>query len=171
MCFVPLAAAQAGDRDDIQTMASKTLNRLYKEQPRALDAINGAAGYAVFSSGGVNVLFVSAAYGSGVAHNNTTGAETYMKMASGGVGLGLGVKDYRLVFVFHTVEAYKRFIEQGWDFSGQADAAAKAGTDGDELSGAVNVMPGVSVYQLTESGLALQVTLQGTKYWKDADLN
>ena len=32
-------------------------------------------------------------------------------------------------------------------------------------------MPGVEVYQLTKNGVALQVTLQGTKYWKDRDLN
>ena len=32
-------------------------------------------------------------------------------------------------------------------------------------------MPGTSLYQLTENGLAAQVTLQGTKFWKDEDLN
>jgi len=29
----------------------------------------------------------------------------------------------------------------------------------------------VWVYQITKKGLALQVTLQGTKYYKDDDLN
>jgi len=33
------------------------------------------------------------------------------------------------------------------------------------------VSPGVWVYQLTEKGLALEATLQGTKYSKDDDLN
>ena len=94
-----------------------------------------------------------------------------MEMASGGVGLGLGVKDYRLVFVFETEKAYDHFLKKGWDFSGQADAAAKTSSDGDEFSGAAAIMPGVKVYQLTESGLALQVTLQGTRYWLDDDLN
>ncbi|MCB9989519.1 MAG: lipid-binding SYLF domain-containing protein [Rhodospirillales bacterium] len=173
VCFMPVAAwaDTAGEKAEIHEMAQKTLTRLYKEEPHARDAIARAEGYAVFSSGGINAFFISAAYGSGVAHNNMTGAETFMKMASGGVGLGLGIKDYRLVFVFHTREAYNQFIDSGWDFSGQADAAAKAGTSGDEMSGAADIMPGVSVYQLTESGLALQVTLQGTKYWKDGDLN
>ena len=40
-----------------------------------------------------------------------------------------------------------------------------------ELSEALDVMPDVKVYQLTETGLALQATLQGTKYWRDGDLN
>jgi hypothetical protein len=29
----------------------------------------------------------------------------------------------------------------------------------------------MEIYELTESGLALQATIQGTKYWKDKDLN
>jgi hypothetical protein len=37
--------------------------------------------------------------------------------------------------------------------------------------GAISVAPGVWVYQLTETGLALQATLQGTKYYKNDDLN
>jgi hypothetical protein len=39
------------------------------------------------------------------------------------------------------------------------------------LVAAATVVEGVSIYQLTENGLALQATLQGTKYYKDDDLN
>ena len=73
--------------------------------------IANSVGYAVFSSGGVNLLFVSAAYGSGVARDKKTGKDIYMEMASGGVGLGLGVKDYRLGFVFSDRKAFDRFLE------------------------------------------------------------
>lgn len=30
-------------------------------------------------------------------------------------------------------------------------------------------MPGVVGYQITKNGVALQATLQGTKFWKDKD--
>jgi hypothetical protein len=33
------------------------------------------------------------------------------------------------------------------------------------------VSPGVWVYQLTETGVALELTAKGTKYYKDDDLN
>ena len=36
---------------------------------------------------------------------------------------------------------------------------------------AATIVPGVQIYQMTEAGLALQATLQGTKYWKDDELN
>ena len=173
LCFLPFPAfaGAAEDRAEIRNMSRKTLARLYREEPEARKAVESSAGYAVFSSGGVNLILFSAAYGSGVAYDRKTGKEIFMEMASGGIGLGLGVKDYRLVFVFRTSDALKQFIHSGWDLSGQADAAAKIGTDGGELSEAVDVMPGVKVYQLTEAGLALQITLQGTKYWADDDLN
>ena len=94
-----------------------------------------------------------------------------MKMVSAGAGLGIGVKDYRVIFVFETDDALAHFLNSGWSGSGQADAAAKAGKKGGAYSGAVEVEPGVWVYQITKNGLALQLTLQGTKYYKDDDLN
>jgi hypothetical protein len=65
----------------------------------------------------------------------------------------------------------KSFVNSGWEASAQADAAAKAGEKGGAAAGAITVAPGVSLYQLTENGLALQATIQGTKYYKNDDLN
>jgi hypothetical protein len=65
----------------------------------------------------------------------------------------------------------RRFTEHGWDASGQADAAAKAGKKGDAFARAIDVAPGIKLYQITEHGLALQATIQGTKYWRDDELN
>jgi hypothetical protein len=62
-------------------------------------------------------------------------------------------------------------VESGWDFGAQATAAAKAGSEGGGLTGAVSVSPGVWLYQLTDSGLALELTAKSTKYLKDDDLN
>ena len=101
--------------------------------------------------------------------------DIYMKMFSAGGGLGMGVKTFKAIFVFHTSEALDNFVDSGWDFSGQADAAATAGEGTEEDFGAVDeamtMTQGVTVYQLTDQGLALQATLQGTKYWKDDELN
>ena len=158
-------------RQKTNKMAAETLEDLYKTQPAARDAVQKAAGYAVFDNFGAHILLVSTARGSGVAINSRTGQRTYMKMVSGGAGFGVGVKDYGVVFVFETQQALAKFIDSGWDASGQADAAAKAGEKGGAYAGAANVAPGTWVYQITKSGLALQLTLQGTKYYKDDDLN
>jgi lipid-binding SYLF domain-containing protein len=114
---------------------------------------------------------VSTASGAGIATNNKTKQETFMKMISGGAGLGMGVKDFRVIFVFESDKAFNQFLESGWSGSGQADAAAKTATSGGAVSGAAEVAPDTYVYQITKKGLALQLTLQGTKYYKNDDLN
>lgn len=164
-------ADKQADRQEILDMRTEVLSKLYQEQPSVKEKINEAKGYAVFSNIGVNLVFFSAGGGSGVVHDNATGKDTYMNMGSAGIGIGLGVKDFSAVFVFHTRDALRSFIEDGWDFSGQADAAAKSGKKGKEGSIAGTIVNGVSIYQMTETGLALQATLQGTKYWLDKDLN
>ena len=72
---------------------------------------------------------------------------------------------------FENEKALTHFLESGWSGSAQTDAAAKAGESGGAYSGAAEVAPGVWVYQITKNGVALQLTLQGTKYYKDDDLN
>jgi lipid-binding SYLF domain-containing protein len=157
-------------KEKSRKMTAQTLQDLYKLDPPAQKAIQKSAGYAVFSNKGVNLL-LSTARGSGIALNSKTKQETFMKMVSAGAGLGVGVKDYRVIFVFENDKAFTQFLDSGWSGSAQTDAAAKAGEKGGAYSGAVEVAPGVWVYQITKNGLALQLTLQGTKYYKDDDLN
>ncbi|WP_339864091.1 YSC84-related protein [Paremcibacter congregatus] len=171
---VPFAAsAKSADkkRAEILEMRQEVLTRLYSEKPEARDMVKSAEGYAVFNNGGVNLIFLSAGSGKGVAHDNKTGKNTFMRMATGGVGIGLGIKDYQAVMIFHKRSAFDNFVEHGWDFSGQADAAAKVGDEGGEANVADTAVGGVTVYQMTKKGLALQATLQGTKYWKNGKLN
>jgi lipid-binding SYLF domain-containing protein len=176
MSLLALAFATAKDspdkkKDKSRKMAAETLKDLYKVEPSSQAAIKKSAGYAVFNNMGTNLFLLSTARGAGVAVNSATKQETFMKMISAGAGLGLGVKDYRVIFVFETAKALAQFLDSGWSGSAQTDAAAKAGSSGAAYSGAVEVAPGVWVYQITKNGLALQLTLQGTKYYKDDDLN
>jgi len=170
-CVSPQGATTQDKRHAILQMRSETLAKLYELEPYAKTRIGKAVGYAVFSDIGVNLIFLSAASGYGVVEDKRTGKRTYMKMVSGGLGIGLGVKDFRGIFVFTSRDALEQFVDSGWDASAQADAAAKAGEKGAAWAGAVDVAPGVKLYQITENGLALQATIQGTKYWKDDELN
>jgi lipid-binding SYLF domain-containing protein len=158
-------------RGKTRKMATQTLEDLYKLQSTSKELIQKSAGYAVFSNMGTNLLLLSTARGAGIAINSKTKQDTFMKMVSAGAGLGVGVKDYRVVFAFETQQALSRFLDSGWSGSGQADAAAKTSKSGGAYSGATMVEPGVWLYQITKKGLALQLTLQGTKYYKDDDLN
>ncbi len=157
-------------RAEILAMRKATLAQLYKESPEAQKKVRGAAGYAVFDTVGAQILFVGGSGGVGVVRDNLTGRDTYMKMASAGVGIGLGAKEVRLVLVFHKRDTLRRFAEEGWQFGGQAGVAAKTGDKG-AAAGELEVAEGITAYQLTQSGLILEGMVKGTKYWKDDTLN
>jgi lipid-binding SYLF domain-containing protein len=53
-----------------------------------------------------------------------------MKMIEVQAVLGMGIKTFQTVFVFETKDAMDHFVNNGWEFGGQATAAAKSGTQG-----------------------------------------
>jgi lipid-binding SYLF domain-containing protein len=165
------AAKIAEQQNATRKMRDEILEELYELNPETKSLVEKSVGVAVFDSLGFNLLLLSTARGGGIARETSTGKETFMRMFSAGGGFGMGVKDFRVVFIFHTEEAYNHFLDSGWDFSGQGDAAAELGDKGQSLELAATVTQGTSIYQITKNGLALQVTLQGTKYYKDKKLN
>ena len=160
------------ERTEIRQMSHQTLTRLYKEEPSAKAAIKKAYGYAVFSNTGIKILFGGSGNGEGVAINNQDKTETFMRMFEIQAGLGMGVKKFRVIFVFDNQKAFNGFVNSGWEFGGQATAAAQTSPEkGGSMAGAASVSEGVWMYQLTDKGLALELTGKGTKYSKDKDLN
>ncbi len=114
--IVPIIAqAKFSEKKRVENikMRGEVLTKLYKNNPETKSMIKETEGYAVFNNGGVNLIFLSASSGKGVTHDNKSGKNTFMRIATGGV----------------------------------------------------------SIYQMTVEGLALQATLQGTKYWKNKKLN
>jgi len=158
-------------RASIQSETQKTLDELYAAKPEAREKVAKAAGYGYFSNLNVNLFVLSTENGYGVVHNNATGGDTYMKMAGAGVGLGMGAKDYRAIIVFTDPKVMEKFITSGWSAGGSADAAAKTKDDGSATNAGATATPGMEVYQFTKAGLALQATVQGTKFWPDDSLN
>lgn len=156
---------------EIHKMAENTLQRLYKADPKAKSAVEKAAGYAVFSNTGIKILVAGSGNGRGIAVNNKTREETYMKMLEVQAGLGFGVKKFRVVFVFDNEKVLNSFVNSGWQFGGQSTAAATTGTKGGAMAGAASVSDGVWMYQLTDKGLAAEITAKSTKYSKDDNLN
>ena len=157
-------------RQSIIDMRNQVLSDLYKVKPDVKAQINSAEGYAVFSNANINLIFASIGGGHGVVRDNQSGTNTFMKMGEAGVGLGIGAKDFRVIFVFHSRNALNQFVDTGWAFGVNADAAAKASEKGGAVGGEAT-FDNITVYQLTESGLALQATIKGTKFWQDSELN
>ncbi len=158
-------------RHQVREMAQDALASLYEILPGARRAIERSAGYAVFSTFGVKLFFAGGTTGKGMVVNRRTGRQTFMKMAQVQGGLGFGVDKNRLIFVFANEQALRNFIDQGWEFGAQANVSAMAGGQGGMFTGAAAIAPGVYLYQLTDTGLSATLTVSGTKFFKDGDLN
>lgn len=168
---VPSEAKIIQARQQVREMSQDALASLYEISPGTRRAIERSAGYAVFSTFGVKLFFAGGTTGKGMVVNLRTGRQTFMKMLQVQGGLGFGVNQNRLIFVFSNEPALRNFINQGWEFGGQVNLSAMAGGQGGMFSGAAAVAPGVFLYQLTQTGLAATLTVGGTKFFKDSDLN
>jgi lipid-binding SYLF domain-containing protein len=180
--LVSIALAACGPKGDttaekrkvVRDMRSETLTKLYKVRPGVQTKLRQAVGYGVFSNIETKIMFVGGGSGYGVVVDNANGRETFMRMAKLQGGVGLGIQDFRAIFVFNDRAVMQKFVEEGWQFGGGVDASLKAGEKGAAATGDVAVDTAakpMEIYQFTESGVALSATAAGTKYWKDEDLN
>jgi len=165
----PLASPE-DKRQKVMAMHDATLLKLYQVKPEVSSLVENAPGYAVFSDANINLIFGSFAGGYGVAIDNRSGKRTYMKMGEIGAGLGLGLKNFRSIMVFHNEQTMNKFVNEGWQFGAHTDAAAIFNERGDAVGGEI-LLGNMTIYQLTTSGLALQATVKGTRYWQDKNLN
>ncbi|MCH3949391.1 MAG: hypothetical protein LKE33_00380 [Acidaminococcus sp.] len=158
-------------RQELRVKTYKVLQDLYEKKPKSKRAIEHAYGYAVFMDTSYTAGFIGGGHGRGRAVNQSNGKEIFMKMAEGKLGLGIGVRQSNIVFVFDTIDAFTSFVSKGWTFGGQAVAAATDDVHGDALEGSFQVAPGMWMYQMTTKGLAAELTAKGTRFYVDNDLN
>jgi lipid-binding SYLF domain-containing protein len=161
---------KAEQQASLRDMANQALTQLYSNNPAAQGAIMNAAGYAVFSDFGFKLIYAGGAKGKGIAVNNATRQETFMKMMELQPGYGLGAEKFWLIFVFETPDAFNTFVTSGWEAGANAMMAAKSKTAGGALAGAVTVSDGVYMFQITQKGLMVGVSITGARYYKDKDL-
>ena len=167
----PSQADIAAARQEVQAAAQSALTALYAMQPSAHRDIERAVGYAAFSTFGMKLMIAGGTSGKGMAVNKRTGKQTYMKMLQVQGGLGFGISQNQLIFVFTSEQALSDFINIGWEFGGQTNLSAMAGGEGGMFTGAAQISPGVYLYQITETGLSATLTVAGTKFFVDSDLN
>jgi len=177
--MLPLTAAQASTAKDtpaekrakIMAMKEATMDRLLFEHPKSELELKNAYGYGVFSSWGTRLLVASFGKGKGVVLNSETGEQTFMKMTKAGIGLGIGVKDYRLVLVFRTKEDFDGFMSGDGYSAGEVDAAFSSEEKGAEFSKSGAPEKGVKAYTMTKSGIILGVGFAGAGFKVDKKLN
>jgi lipid-binding SYLF domain-containing protein len=165
------AASPDEQRAAIRSMAAETLDQLYAAKPSARMAVQKAAGYAVFSEISTKILMAGGGGGKGIVVDTVAHQDTFMMMAMLQAGYGVGITKSHLVWVFEREGDLRDFINNGVVLGADINLQANAGTAGALYDGAAEISPGVWLYQITDAGLALDLTVEGTKYFKDSDLN
>ncbi len=170
-CLMPQGASVADQRQSVLEMRDSTLEELERIEPRLRERIRHAAGYAVFTDVTLKAFMVGTGQGYGIAVDSRTDQRIFMRMVQAGGGVGYGIKDFRNVFVFLDQERFRTFVDTGLEISSSADALAAYQGKGAALGLGMQVLPGVEVYQLTQSGIAASAMVMGTKYFRDPVLN
>ncbi len=173
MLLLAMAPTNAGmfsspeeKRDKIDVNTRYGLERLLTEDAKAKRLFESAHGYAVFDATKI-AIGLTAGGGSGVAVEKETGKRVYMKMGTGGIGLGLGGQAYKLIFLFEDEGTYFDFVYKGWEANASANAVAlRAGANAE-----ATFTNGMAVYQLTDAGLMISADIAGTRYWRNTKLN
>lgn len=170
-CAKPQGNTPVSQRAYILQMRDTTLAEIYQKSPYVEDLVQHAAGYGVFSNINTQLLVFGSGNGYGVITDNSNGKTTFMRMAEGGVGLGVALTDFRELIIFNNPAVMRQFISSGWDFGVQGDAVLKSKTKGAAASGTVPFESDIVIYQLTKQGIALRTNVGAEKYWIDSDLN
>ncbi len=158
-------------RQEILSMAEETLARLYKEHPKAEIEIKKAYGYGVFEGNSVNLIMYVAGKGVGVVYDNETQIPVYMDAIRLGTGPGVGFKSLHFVLIFANKLVFDQFTTVGLQVSASGDATLKVAGKGSGAGKAISLVPGVSAYQLIDTGLVVQANWGATEFLKNPALN
>jgi lipid-binding SYLF domain-containing protein len=147
-------------------MAAEGLEKLYAVSPDARKSVEGAVGYAVFDITSIYAILFVGQKGKGVLFDNASKKTTFMVSTRAGTGPGVGKQRVYQVFAFKNKGAMDQFMLAG-GVGGDVSGSFSTGSGGTTMS----FNPNIDIFQVPESGVAVQASWGGTVYSKDADLN
>jgi lipid-binding SYLF domain-containing protein len=147
-------------------MAADGLEKLYAVTPDARKSVEGAVGYAVFDITSIYAILFVGQKGKGVLFDNAGKKTTFMVSTRAGTGPGVGKQRVYQVFAFKNKGAMDQFALTG-GVGGDVTGSYSTGSGGATMS----FNPNIDIFQIPESGMAVQASWGGTVYSKDADLN
>jgi len=157
-------------QEEIKKVTATSLEKFYKAEPKLKEEVAKAPGYAVFTTYGLSFL-IGGQGGKGLAHDNRTKHDTFMDLARASAGLQIGASESEMLFIFKSQKALQTFIDKGWDAGGGGQMSAGAAGKGVGAGGGEQAIADATYYTLTKNGLQAGIQVEGTKVWKDKELN
>lgn len=165
-----MAQDKAAKQAEIVKHTDAALQRFYAKKPELKAAVAKAPGYGVFTTYGISFL-VGGSGGKGLVHDNKSKKNTFMAMGSASVGAQIGAAENDVLIVFKTAAAMHEFVDKGWTASG--GATAQAGVDSKQAGAGRggSAMNDADSFTLTKNGVEAGVSIAGSKFWKEDELN
>lgn len=166
LAFIVIACAGPGGTkteklDYFATLEKEALAQLSEQSPEVMKELEESVGHAVIEETVLKVPIVGAGVGSGVVVEKATGKRSYLKINRLDLGLGWGAKSFKLIMIFHDLEALRDLADGKFGGGVGAEAAAKAGDVGGAAEGSsAQREEGYSLYALTDSGVSATVTIR-----------
>lgn len=170
-CASPRGESVADKRTHVDDMRQSTLSSIDASNPDLAARAKAAPGYAVFSNVGAAWIFGGGGRGYGVVVDNQSGEQTYMRVVQGSLGLGVGLQEYKVLIIFNDPQTLHTFVNNGWEFGGEAAATATTGERGGEVHSSGSMNSGLDSYQFTDRGLYVRAAIQAAKVYPDKKLN
>jgi lipid-binding SYLF domain-containing protein len=175
--FLSLAAGGAFAQDDkakkqaeVRKAAQTSLDKFYKADPKLKGEVGKAVGYGVFTTYGLS-FFIGGAGGHGLVHDKAKKKDTFMSMAKATAGPHIGATETETLIIFKSAKAMNEFVEKGWEFGGSGGAGGGAGGKSAGMVSGESLIVDALYYTLTKNGLQFGGAFEGTKFWKDKELN
>jgi lipid-binding SYLF domain-containing protein len=152
-------------RSEIDSAVNGALDQLYRQEPGSRAMVQQSKGALIFPKVFKAGLVVGGEYGEGALRINGRDVDYYSATA-GSLGLQAGAQEKSVFILFMTDDALNKFRQSdGWQVGGDASVALiNVGA-----SGAVNTQTAqrpIVGYVLTQGGLMVDVSLNGTKISK-----
>jgi lipid-binding SYLF domain-containing protein len=158
-------ASPPGSAQELESQSTAALNRLYSAMPGTREQVAKAKGVLVCPAVIGGSFVVGVQHGKCVLRSNGTSRGFYSTTGAS-IGWQAGGQSRSVIYVFNTDDAYNTFINSsGWSVGADATVAVgKAGANGSVDS--TTLAAPVSSYVLTNTGLELGVSVEGSKISK-----
>lgn len=144
---------RAQKREDINRSAEETIDKLVEQEPGLQEKVDASVGHFVAEISAATAAIVGGGSGIGVLYDKEGSTRTYMNVRRYDLGLGLGVRKFRMLILFNDREGLEDFRRGGWESTVRAETAAgSAGAVGVSLPGRAELYD-FSVHFLTEAGV------------------
>ncbi len=126
---------RAQKRQDLNIMAQDTVTRMIEKEDDLETQLESSVGHFVADISAVSATVIGGGSGLGVLYDKENGTRTYMNVKRFDLGMGLGVRSFRLLIIFQDREGFEDFRKGGWESAigtevagGEAGASAVAGS-------------------------------------------